>query len=78
MTIEDYDKLLEKQGGVCAVCKTPPKSGKSLHIDHDHTTGLVRGLLCFRCNFGLSYYREDKQIIENLFKYISKPTVEII
>lgn len=77
MTIEDYDKMLEKQGGVCAVCKNPPKNGKSLHVDHDHTTGLVRGLLCFRCNFGLSYYKEDKQIIENLYKYITKPTTEL-
>ena len=46
---EDYALLLAMQGGGCAICGQPPKS-RRLHVDHDHKTGRVRGLLCFVCN----------------------------
>lgn len=46
---EDYDKMLVFQEGGCAVCSRPGAS-RRLHVDHDHGTGLVRGLLCFQCN----------------------------
>lgn len=72
MTHADYDKLLRKQNGVCAICEEYPKKGKNLHIDHDHKTGFVRGLLCFRCNFGLSYFDKGQSIIENLHRYICR------
>ena len=52
ITVEEYDALLEKQGGVCAICKRPPKKVR-LAVDHDHgQTGResVRGLLCWICN----------------------------
>jgi len=42
--------MFQAQGGVCGICKRPPKPGKNLHIDHDHKTGRPRGLLCYRCN----------------------------
>ena len=45
----DYDALLEFQGGVCAICGSPPKS-RRLDRDHDHKSMQVRGLLCVRCN----------------------------
>ena len=49
ITAAQYDALLAYQGGVCAVCDKPP--GKTrLNVDHDHKTGLVRGLLCWQCN----------------------------
>ena len=49
LTLDDYERLLADQGGVCAICKRPPKK-RRLHVDHDHATGKVRGLLCFTCN----------------------------
>ena len=52
-----YERLLEAQDGVCAICGNPPKiGGKRLHVDHNHRTGRVRGLLCFRCNRALPTY----------------------
>ena len=45
----EYEALLAAQGGVCAICGNPPKN-RRLHIDHDHKTGRIRGLLCFTCN----------------------------
>lgn len=54
LTIEDYDRMLAEQGGVCAICGNPPKA-RRLDVDHDHRTGAVRGLLCHRCNRGVSW-----------------------
>lgn len=50
LTPDEYDQILEYQGGVCAICGRPPKPGKRLAVDHDHATGHVRGLLDFVCN----------------------------
>ena len=49
---DDYARLLEAQGGGCAICGATPKT-RRLHVDHDHATGMVRGLLCHRCNRAL-------------------------
>lgn len=48
----EYERLLEAQGSVCAICEQAPRS-KRLAVDHDHGTGEVRGLLCSRCNHDL-------------------------
>ena len=60
ITTEQYDALLLEQGGVCAICEAVPSNkpgpaGRSgyLHVDHDHSTGVVRGLLCNTCNQGM-------------------------
>ena len=55
VTDDEYLGMLEEQGGVCAICGAPPKT-RRLHVDHDHRTGAVRGLLCFRCNRALAGY----------------------
>lgn len=47
---EDYLEMFRQQEGVCAACSSPPKDGRFLVVDHDHVTGLVRGLLCYLCN----------------------------
>ena len=52
ITVEEYDIILVFQGGVCALCGAPPKTMR-LAVDHDHKTGIVRGLLCGLCNRGL-------------------------
>lgn len=58
LTPERYTALLAHQRGVCALCgNPPPKSGRALHVDHDHLTMEIRGLLCHRCNRGLGYFK---------------------
>jgi Recombination endonuclease VII len=52
VTDEEYARLLAAQGGHCALCPNEPKT-RRLHVDHDHATGRVRGLLCHRCNRNL-------------------------
>lgn len=49
ITDEEYERRLSDQGGGCAICHATPKT-RRLHVDHDHKTGRVRGLLCFGCN----------------------------
>lgn len=53
ITQADYEIMLERQGGACAICKRPP-GVKRLHVDHNHETGEVRGLLCLVCNMRLA------------------------
>ena len=52
LPLAEYDALLAAQGGGCAICGNAPKT-RRLHVDHDHKTGKVRGLLCHRCNRAL-------------------------
>lgn len=52
---DEYARLLAAQGGHCALCLNVPKT-RRLHVDHDHATGRVRGLLCYRCNRALPNY----------------------
>lgn len=48
-TDKEYQRLLQEQHGLCAICESPPKHDR-LCADHDHTTGVIRGLLCRNCN----------------------------
>ena len=50
MTVCDYEDLLASQGGVCGICGAAPKSARRLSVDHDHSDGRIRGLLCSSCN----------------------------
>jgi hypothetical protein len=70
LTEADYQRMLTKQGGVCQICLQPPKPGKSLHVDHCHESGRVRGLLCFRCNFGLSWFAESAERMERAVAHL--------
>lgn len=77
ITLNDYNKMLEEQNGVCAVCKekeTVRLNGKvkRLCVDHDHKTGKVRGLLCMSCNIALGKLKDNSTIIESLLTYIKR------
>ena len=71
ITPDDYERMLEQQGGGCAICGDPPPDGGSLHVDHDHATGHVRSLLCFRCNAGLGQFRHDPGLLVQAAEYVS-------
>ena len=57
--LSPYEFMLEKQGGVCAICKNKCSTGRALAIDHDHETKKVRGLLCGKCNRGLGLFNDS-------------------
>lgn len=69
LTIDDYNKILKKQGGVCAICRNK-ENGKVLSVDHNHITGKVRGLLCMNCNTILGKLKEDISILKKVIKYL--------
>lgn len=72
---EDYDRLLAQQGGVCRICTRPPRQDISLHVDHDHESGRIRGLLCFRCNNALGDFDDDPALLRAAATYLEGPPV---
>jgi hypothetical protein len=72
LTMADFTALLDEQGGVCAICKGGRSGpGNRLHVDHDHTTGVVRGLLCSRCNTAVGLLRDDPRLAIAAADYLS-------
>jgi hypothetical protein len=67
LSIADVDAMIEAQGGTCAVCPGPPQ-----HVDHDHATGEVRGILCFNCNQALGNARDNPMVLRGLARYLDK------
>lgn len=70
ISLGQYNELFSKQGGVCAICGLQNKNGKRLHVDHDHKTKLVRGLLCSPCNLGIGIFRDSIEILDKAKAYL--------
>lgn len=71
ITQEEYDEMLKQQDNTCAICNTDKCStGRSFAVDHSHTTGKIRGLLCFNCNAGLGHYMDDPGLLIIAAEYI--------
>lgn len=70
ITNEQYEAKLLEQKSVCAICGGINKSGRRLHIDHNHKTGDVRGLLCFGCNGGLGGFRDNQTLLKKAIDYL--------
>ena len=75
ITLSDYDKMFEEQDGRCAICRgtetKTPKNGRFC-VDHDHSTGEVRGLLCGSCNRGIGLLGDDPDVVLRAHKYLMK------
>jgi len=70
----DVDELVKQQGGVCPLCgRENPE-----HVDHDHDTGRVRGVLCFNCNGGLGQFRDSIDALENAVSYLVRADPEMV
>jgi hypothetical protein len=67
LSLEDFENILELQDGVCRICKRPDRR---LCVDHDHTTGKVRGILCATCNKGLGLFQDNENLMKEAAKYI--------
>jgi hypothetical protein len=77
ITIEQYDAMLDAQGGGCFICGRPPREDISLHVDHDHLTGKVRGILCFRCNNALADFQDNPSLLRKAACYLSTNSGEV-
>lgn len=81
LTVKEFDTLIEKQNKVCAVCEQPEKLVRNgnvqpLSVDHNHSTGEIRGLLCNDCNRNLIAQRDDPAIFLKAAAYLSREKVK--
>ena len=78
MSLSEYDEMLIRQGGACAICGSTDvkrKNSKHFLVDHCHSTGRVRGLLCYKCNIGLGAFEDNKVFILSAVKYLEEKDV---
>ena len=68
LSLEEYQVLLERQNGVCGICKN--KCTRELAVDHCHITGRVRGLLCNNCNRGIGHLRDSIDVLSAAITYL--------
>lgn len=64
----DFDAMVASQGGHCAMCEATER----LHVDHCHSTGVVRGVLCVSCNRGLGYFKDDPEVLRRAIAYLER------
>ena len=79
MLAKDYKAMFEKQNGLCAICYTPGFNMKDtnqsqLVVDHCHSTGKVRGLLCHNCNRALGLFQDLIEVVDNAKRYLEGAT----
>lgn len=75
ITIADFERMRQEQGGCCAVCgrsDSADKRGYRLHVDHCHATGKVRGLLCSNCNLGIGKFGDKPELLDAALQYVRK------
>jgi len=81
ITLDDYELMLDAQGGLCAICGTDKSGGKGrFHIDHNHDCCLgktscgkcIRGLLCTRCNVGIAMFQDNVIALGNAVTYLAR------
>lgn len=69
-TIEGKELLFEKQNGKCAICEKTLDSASKAHLDHNHKTKEIRGLLCHNCNRGIGYLKDNIDILQKAIQYL--------
>ena len=86
LTPDDYDRLLEAQGGVCAICNGPETHNSRFSIDHDHTCCpgrktcgyCIRGLLCRKCNTGIGSLDDSVAVLKSAINYLERNQTVLI
>lgn len=72
ITVDQYNKILKDQGGVCKICKKVRLSAqqKRMGVDHCHETDKIRGILCDWCNMGISKFADNVELMQEAIKYL--------
>lgn len=70
ITKEDLSAMLFGQDGLCAICDSPLT--ESLHVDHNHETGKIRGLLCNQCNLALGQFKDSPEVLRKAAEYVER------
>jgi hypothetical protein len=70
ITLEEFNRMEKEQGGVCAICASPPRHNRALSVDHNHLTGKIRKLLCQNCNAALGMFKDDPERLIRAADYL--------
>lgn len=70
ITLKEYNEMLINQNNSCKICFGPSGGRGRYHVDHDHSTGNVRGLLCHNCNTSLGLLKENKESMKRMIRYL--------
>jgi hypothetical protein len=76
LTPAAFDAMLAGQGGRCAICGTDEPGWHGWNVDHDHETGVVRGILCGHCNVGLGHFADDADRLRAAADYLDRGKTE--
>lgn len=72
LTLEGFDAMMEAQNHCCKICgKSPEENGRRLNVDHNHTTGEIRGLLCNTCNKAIGLLGDSIELLNKTIMYLS-------
>lgn len=72
ITLEQYKELHDSQAGKCGICGEAEVSGRQLAVDHDHSTGAIRALLCTTCNTGLGQFKDNPHLLRLAAAYLER------
>ena len=75
LTIATYQKMLESQGGGCAICGRKPTPERQMPVDHDHGTGKTRGIICIPCNRAIAVLGDNVAGLERALAYLRRAVV---
>jgi len=70
ITIDDFNRMVSLQDGKCAICRLGFLSSRNQHIDHDHKSQVVRGVLCSNCNTGLGHFKDNEDTLRAAIAYL--------
>ncbi len=73
ITASQFALMKGRQEDACAICRTPFASKLDTHLDHDHKTGAIRGILCNRCNHGIGVFKDDPERLSRAISYLKQP-----
>lgn len=77
LSVDEADEILAAQNGRCAICCRPaPERLGSMHLDHDHRTGAIRGFLCVDCNHGLGKLRDSPELLLRAVVYLRQRNLD--
>lgn len=72
ITLDDFENQLKEQNYTCVMCKTEITGTRQAHMDHCHTTGKIRQILCRNCNYGLGFFRDNIEVMQAGIEYIKR------
>jgi len=72
LSSEQYHALMNRQNSMCAICGEQLYLDSRTHVDHDHSTGDIRGILCHYCNTGIGLFKDKPEVLEKAIKYLAR------